>query len=237
MTDLDSRIPEFSIALRGYDRVQVDEYIDRLQGLVEEAEDRARVAETPRATREHTEVGPRIAKIFELAQAEAEDLRDSARREAKAMVQAAREEARAVIEQNQDEWERMLDEYEAERDRIRDQVAELNARRASVVGELRRLRETLGLASGIVESTSQEVRLIEPAGADGASADGAARDGASAGGATRDGATLDGAAPDHAARPAALPAAEEDPEATAVLPIVVESGADPDATAELGEHR
>jgi DNA repair exonuclease SbcCD ATPase subunit len=37
--------PEFVIGLRGYDRQQVDDYIDRLRGVAAEAEERARAAE------------------------------------------------------------------------------------------------------------------------------------------------------------------------------------------------
>jgi cell division septum initiation protein DivIVA len=45
MTKRELDKPEFLIGLRGYDREQVDGYIDRLRALVSEAEDRARDAE------------------------------------------------------------------------------------------------------------------------------------------------------------------------------------------------
>lgn len=45
MTKRELDKPEFWIGLRGYDREQVDDYIDRLRALVSEAEDRARDAE------------------------------------------------------------------------------------------------------------------------------------------------------------------------------------------------
>jgi hypothetical protein len=45
MTESELNKPEFVIGLRGYDRQQVDDYIDRLGGFAAEAEERARVAE------------------------------------------------------------------------------------------------------------------------------------------------------------------------------------------------
>ena len=152
----DTRPLEFSIALRGYDRIQVDEYIDRLHALLEQAEDRVRRAEAPHDSAQVAEVGPRITQIFELAREEADELRERARNEANELVRRARHEADALLRANQDEWDRLLDEYEAERDRIRNEVRTLNERKSLVVGELRRLRETLGLASDISEDATVE---------------------------------------------------------------------------------
>ena len=173
-TQTDQQRPlEFSIALRGYDRVQVDEYIDRLHGLLEEAEDRVRRAEAPQDSGQHAEVGPRITKIFELARAEAADLRDAARRDASETIRTAREQAEGLLLANQQEWDRLLDEYEAERERIRLEVRELAERKAAVLGDLHRLREALGLASaGLDDSRAvlserpeapEEPRAIEAA--------------------------------------------------------------------------
>jgi DivIVA domain-containing protein len=47
MTDRPER-PEFATSMDGYDRCQVDEYIDRLRAIVADAEDRARAAESDR---------------------------------------------------------------------------------------------------------------------------------------------------------------------------------------------
>jgi hypothetical protein len=86
MTDLDRRQPEFAIAIRGYDRLHVDEYIERLQKLVSEAEERARAAETNGEFSSHASVGPRISEIFELASAEARELHEKAERESTARL-------------------------------------------------------------------------------------------------------------------------------------------------------
>jgi len=45
MTDLPKTQPEFTAAIRGYDRVQVDEYVERLHLLLGDAEERVRAAE------------------------------------------------------------------------------------------------------------------------------------------------------------------------------------------------
>src|ERR671921_159593 len=75
MSDLVEGHPEFAAAMRGYDRAQVDEYVVGLQTLVAEAEERARVAEAKLESGVHAEVGPRVTQIFDLAIAEAAELR------------------------------------------------------------------------------------------------------------------------------------------------------------------
>jgi cell division septum initiation protein DivIVA len=90
MTELDARNPEFTVGIRGYDRAQADEYVDYLQRLVADAERRARDAEAEFEFDEHAAVGPRIAEIFALAEAEARDLRDRASTQFGGLVDEAR---------------------------------------------------------------------------------------------------------------------------------------------------
>jgi DivIVA domain-containing protein len=52
MTELDTRNPEFSVGIRGYDRAQVDEYVDDLKRLLADAE-RSADEIRERAEREH----------------------------------------------------------------------------------------------------------------------------------------------------------------------------------------
>ena len=168
MTALEPRNPEFTVGLRGYDRTQVDRYIEYLQGLVDEADQRARDAQTDYIFDEHAAIGPRVAEIFALAEAEARELRErvateatqlvsEARTEAEAIVDAAERSARAVSERTRHDHAELLDELEAERDRIRDEVAELEQRETEAIGQLNRLREALaevaGLGSGGVDTT------------------------------------------------------------------------------------
>jgi cell division septum initiation protein DivIVA len=166
MTDLDTRSPEFTIGIRGYDRAQVDEYINHLQRLVAEAEQRARSAEAEYAFDEHAAVGPRIAEIFALAEAEAREMRDrvsgqasslagEARAEAQAIVEAAERAAGELKKRVEREHVVMFAELEQERERIRGEVAVLERRKAEAVGELHRLRELLGEAAGIVGHTAE----------------------------------------------------------------------------------
>jgi DivIVA domain-containing protein len=161
MTKLDTRNPEFTISIRGYDRTQVDEYVDYLQRLVADAEQRARDAAAEYEFDEHAAVGPRIAQIFALAEAEARELRDrvstqssslvgEARTEAQAIIDAAERAADEITERTERDHVVMLSEFDAYRERTRDQVAVLERRKAEAIGELNRLRELLGEAAGVV---------------------------------------------------------------------------------------
>jgi cell division septum initiation protein DivIVA len=172
MTDLDTRHPEFTIAIRGYDRAQVDEYVEYLQRLVADAEERARDAEAEYVFDEHAAVGPRISEIFALAEAEARDLRASvsqetgellseARKEAKALVDSAERAARDIKQRTQRDHEAMLAEFERDRNRIRDEAVALELRKAEALTELRRLRDILGEASGVVAKAAQSGALPE----------------------------------------------------------------------------
>lgn len=162
MTDLETRrAPEFTSGLRGYDRAQVDEYIDYLLGLVQDADERARDAQSEVVLDQHAAIGPRVAEIFALAEAEARDMRDSigsqstglleaARREAREIVVTAEREAAEIRERSERDHVVMFAELERERERIRDEVAVLERCKADALGELNQLRELLGEAAGVV---------------------------------------------------------------------------------------
>lgn len=154
MTDLDTRHPEFTIAIRGYDRAQVDDYIEYLRDLVADAEDRARDTQEEPIFAEHAAVGTRVSEIFALAEAEARELRErvsteaaeilaQARTEAGAIVDAAERAAREIRQRAQRDHAEMVAEFERDRDRIREQAETLELRKAEAVGELKRLRELL----------------------------------------------------------------------------------------------
>jgi DivIVA domain-containing protein len=161
MTELDTRNPEFTVGIRGYDRAQVDEYVDYLKRLVADAEQRARDAEAEHEFDEHAAVGPRIAEIFALAEAEARELRDrvstqfgglvdEARTDARAIIDAAERAADEVRERAEREHVAMLSELDSDRKRIRDEVTILERCKAEAIGELNRLRELLAEAAGVV---------------------------------------------------------------------------------------
>lgn len=169
MTDLDTKRPRFNVAIRGYDRAQVDEYVDYLQSLVAAPEDRAGDAARELIFDEHAAIGPRIAEIFALAEAEArelhdcitsqtDDLRDAARTEARAIIDEAEKRAATITERAERERVVMFAELEEERERIRGEVAVLERRKAEAVGELQRLRELLGEVAAVVGGRTPDTR-------------------------------------------------------------------------------
>jgi cell division septum initiation protein DivIVA len=155
MSDLDKHNPQFTISIRGYDRLQVDDYIHRLQRLVAEAEERARAAESDLEFSRHTTVGPRVTEILELAVAESKELRDRVRQETDALIQEAqlqadhvlregRLEAEELAERSRTDHQVLVGELTAERERRQTEVAELEDRKAALLAELRRLHNALG---------------------------------------------------------------------------------------------
>lgn len=175
MTDLDTRRPEFTTALRGYDRMQVDDYIDRLQNLVAQAEDRMRDAELGEPD-VRTEVGPRLTQIFELATEEAREVRVEARQEATETLDGAREQAEALVEEAEhsaakrteraaEKHAAQLDDYAEERAGLEKELSELETHKRAVVAEIVRLRDALGAAPGIAPGEAPAPAL-EPAGAE-----------------------------------------------------------------------
>lgn len=160
MTDLDTRRPEFATSLRGYDRVQVDDYIDRLQTLLRHAEERTRAAELTDPEEPQLAVGPRLSRILELATEEAREMRARGRQEAVETVEEARERAetmlndaeqtaRTTAEQAEDRHGEQLREYANQRARMEADLAELEAHKEAVITEILRLRDALGAAPGL----------------------------------------------------------------------------------------
>jgi len=167
MSDLTKRRPEFTTSIRGYDRTQVDDYIDRLHDLLGLAERRAREAESELEFREaeseldlsgHAAIGPRVGQILDLAIAESREMRARtkqqsdalfarARREAEDIVESARAQAAETREQLQREREHVLTKLEAERQRAQAEIGELQCRRAELLGRLRQLQQALGTAA------------------------------------------------------------------------------------------
>lgn len=115
-------VPDFTIVLRGYERTQVDSYIERLtarlaqlvdardladnssrdnDGRVVELE--KKLAETQRALEEAAKptlsgLGTRVEQLLRLAEEQAADHRDDARREAEKLIAAAHLESKEVVE-------------------------------------------------------------------------------------------------------------------------------------------
>jgi cell division septum initiation protein DivIVA len=104
MSMRDQETPEFSFSLRGYDRVQVDEYVAELLAYVIEVEERAATAESAlvECRRELASPGSagiseRLAAILALANEEADQIRARAQAEGAAMTQQAASVAERTV--------------------------------------------------------------------------------------------------------------------------------------------
>jgi cell division septum initiation protein DivIVA len=137
--------PDFSQALRGYERTQVDEYLGWLRSAGAQAEDRADRAELALAqcrrelasTPTATGISERLAAILQLANEEADETRVRARDESEARTREAAEQA-----------SRTVDEANQLRDAIRREIDELSVVREEL---LRRLIELSGEIVGATE--------------------------------------------------------------------------------------
>jgi cell division septum initiation protein DivIVA len=154
--------PDFTIAIRGYDKLQVDEYVAHLQETVEDAEDRARAAESELEVTRHTTVGPRIGEIFDLAVSEAKELHYKARTECEARIAEGRETANKIVadarereaesrEQIARDKEEARLEAEGARKRVEMEIDQLKQAKTALFGELTRLQDVLAVAAGIAE--------------------------------------------------------------------------------------
>jgi len=170
MSDITKRKPEFTTSIRGYDRLQVDDYVERLHNLVTYAEQRAREAESELEFREaetelelshHANVGPRVSEILDLAVAESKELRERvkqqadtlfarARREAEGVVESAHVQAAETREQSQRERTDVLAKLDVERHHARGEILELQRRQSELLGNLKQLQDSLGAAVGMI---------------------------------------------------------------------------------------
>jgi hypothetical protein len=159
--------PEFATAIRGYDRLQVDDYITRLTEIAADAEERARAAEEELEFSRHSTVGPRVGQILELAVDEAKDLRakvdadaeatrSAARNEAIERISRANEEARETRQQTKVEREQALADLENERRRAHAEVERLQGAKRVLLSDLGRLQEALAVAAGVVQPEAPE---------------------------------------------------------------------------------
>jgi cell division septum initiation protein DivIVA len=162
--------PEFATAIRGYDKLQVDDYINRLSEIAADAEERARAAEEELEFSRHSTVGPRVGQIFDLAVEEAKDLRRRVSAEAEAMRASARsavgelisrgnEEARRIRDQTQAERERALADIETERRRAHAEVERLQGAKHVLLSDLARLQEALAAAAGAVQPAPEAPQI------------------------------------------------------------------------------
>ena len=161
--------PRFASAMRGYDRVQVDDYVARLGEIVADAEERARLAESELEFSRHATVGPRVSQILDLAVEEAKDLRERVDAEVERMRSQARAECDELTARARDTSAQILAEAESARSDI---LADADAKRLAVLAEVERLDRSRGALLGdlerlqhvLADATSVEFPLALPAG-------------------------------------------------------------------------
>jgi hypothetical protein len=162
--------PQFVVTDRGYDREQVDEFVSELQKKLDDARDRLAVAEADHARafdglhrriaeledraiagergelestdRDFRALGTRIARMLELADAEADAMRQRAAREAEEIVARARREA-----------ERLTREEHEKRENLQRQLHALHESLASVLGIL---PAEVAVAAGVVTTDAAD---------------------------------------------------------------------------------
>jgi cell division septum initiation protein DivIVA len=135
MSIRDQEAPEFSHALRGYDRVQVDEYLAGFREYVIQLEDRAAAAELAvlECRRELASPGSggisqRLAAILQLANEEADEIRARAHAEGEATTQQATSEAERTVHdasEQRDAIQREIDDLSAVREGLLQRLVEL----------------------------------------------------------------------------------------------------------------
>jgi hypothetical protein len=166
MSISERQAPDFSHALRGYDRAQVDEYLASYAEYSVHVEERARKAETALAQcrRELASspgtvgISERLASILQLANEEAEEIRERARTESEAMTLAARSEAERTVNdalQHRDSIQREIDE-------LSDIREELLQRLIALSGQIVEATERYqGYAPGMAPRAPAEVKLFD----------------------------------------------------------------------------
>jgi cell division septum initiation protein DivIVA len=148
MSIKEQEAPEFAPAFRGYDREQVDGYVDWLRNEAIRAEDRAGHAETTLAQcRRELAASPttagiseRLAAMLQLATEEAEDIRARARSDSEAAIAKAESRAKWTIDEAnklRDAIQREIDDLSAIREQLLQRLIELGG---DVVGATERFR-------------------------------------------------------------------------------------------------
>jgi cell division septum initiation protein DivIVA len=164
--------PEFTASIRGYDKLQVDDYLERLRALALEADERARTAESELEFSRHQTIGPRVSEIFELAVAEAkemrervvaetEEMRTQARHDSEEILVRARELAAEVDAETKRGREQAIAEVHAARAEAHQELDMLEQRKEAHLSDLRRLQESLASAAQLVSSVSNPRPVVE----------------------------------------------------------------------------
>jgi DivIVA domain-containing protein len=161
--------PRFATSMRGYDKLQVDDYVERLRDIVTDAEERARLAESELEFSRHATVGPRVSQILDLAVEEAKELRARVDAEVERSRSHARAQCEEMVARARDSGAQIRAEAESARAEI---LADADAKRLAVLAEVERLSRSRGallrdlerLQDVLSQATSVEFPAL-PAGA------------------------------------------------------------------------
>jgi cell division septum initiation protein DivIVA len=170
----------FPIVLRGYERRQVDEYVQLAEKRVERHEKARRMAErrlarvqvpAPRsAETEHASgLGRRIEKILAVAKSEAEEVKDHARKESEKLLAVA-ENTAADAESARGETERAARQAaQLVISRAEEEAAAIRTTHRAVLDELDRianvvadLRDRFGGETELERPAEEETGIAEP---------------------------------------------------------------------------
>jgi DivIVA domain-containing protein len=166
MTDRPEQ-PKFATSMRGYDKLQVDDYVERLRDIVIDAEERARLAESELEFSRHATVGPRVSQILDLAVEEAKELRERVDGEVERARSQARAQCEEMVARARDTGAQIRAEAESARTDI---LADADAKRLAVLAEVDRLSRSRGallrdlerLQHVLSEATAVEFRELPP---------------------------------------------------------------------------
>jgi cell division septum initiation protein DivIVA len=151
--DIESiRSATFREARRGWDRREVENYLDGLAEWLEGggADDVGSYAVQKKLER----AGQTTARILSTAEQEAETLRVEAQQEAQRAVEDARAEAAKTLEAARSKAKRTVEEGERRRNAIETVIQDLVARRDEVVSDIDRLAGDLRDATATYRNTS-----------------------------------------------------------------------------------
>jgi cell division septum initiation protein DivIVA len=159
--------PKFAISMRGYDKLQVDDYVERLRDIATDAEERARLAESELEFSRHATVGPRVSQILDLAVDEAKELREKVDEEAERTRSQTRAQCEELVTRARDTAAQIRSEAESARAEI---LADADAKRLAVLAEVERLGRSRGallrdlerLQHVLSQATSAEFPALPP---------------------------------------------------------------------------
>lgn len=135
------RNANFREVRRGWDRREVEQYLDGLADWLESGA--ADESGTYAVQKKLERVGQTVGRVLATAEQEAEGMRTDAREQAKRLREDARAEAVKSTELARAKAKRAVDETERRRKAVETVIADLAARRDELVAEIERLTREL----------------------------------------------------------------------------------------------